>query len=266
MTSSRALARLAACAVAAALASCDGGASSGAAPKAASLTFEGVASVHAEEGVAADTLRGVVRFVGAPPARRPLPVSAGTGCGDGAPSTDTLIVTDGRVADVLVHAKRGVKPETVAPAPSEFVLLDQRGCVYSPHVVALRVGQPLAVRNSDSITHNVNAKPQRSERFNVSQTPGAPDLVQRFERPELSIPLGCDIHPWMSARVHVLDNDAFGLTSPDGEFEIHGLAPGAYRFEAQHEWLGSVDFDVEFDGIHGVAVELEFRRSGAASD
>jgi plastocyanin len=227
--------------------------------------FEGSAKVELDAALPAGEVRGVVRFVGEPPARRPLPMSQGSGCSNSAPLSEALIVTDGRIANVLVYARSGIRAADVAPPPSAPVLLDQADCVYSPHVVALRAGQVLQITNSDGITHNVNAKPERSERFNLSQNPGAPEIEAAFERTELSIPLTCDIHPWMSAFVHVLENDAFALSSTSGEFAISGLAPGRYRFEAAHEALGEVEFELELDGRVGARVELEFHRAGASN-
>lgn len=230
-----------------------------------SSTFAVEAKVAADPALPPGEVRGEARFVGEPPARRPLPLSAASGCGGDAPLSDTLIVTAGGVANVLVHVRSGLAPQLIAPAPIAPVVLDQENCIYSPHVVALRAGQLLEIRNSDGVTHNISAKPQRSERFNISQTPGAPPLEARFERSELSIPLACDIHPWMSARVHVLEHDAFALSGPDGSFAIRGLAAGRYRFEALHEALGELEFEVELDGRAGAFVTLEFRRAGPSA-
>ncbi len=227
--------------------------------------FEGRATVELDAALAPGEVRGVVRFAGEPPARRPLPMSQGSGCSNSAPLSEALIVTDGRIANVLVHARSGIRPADVAPPPSAPVLLNQADCVYSPHVVALRAGQMLQIANSDGVTHNVNAKPERSARFNLSQNPGAPEIEAVFERTELSIPLTCDIHPWMSAFVHVLEHDAFALSSTNGEFAISGLAPGRYRFEAAHEALGEVEFELELDGRAGARVELEFQRADASN-
>lgn len=227
--------------------------------------FAAQAIVRSEPTVPPGELRGEARFLGEPPARRPLPLSGAAGCGGDAPLSEALIVTAGGVANVLVHARSGLAPQPIAPAPAAPVVLDQANCLYAPHVVALRAGQRLEIRNSDGVTHNVNAKPQRSERFNLSQTPGAKPLEAHFERGELSIPLSCDIHPWMSARVHVLEHDAFALSGLDGSFTIRGLPPGRYRFEALHEALGELEFEVELDSRAGAFVSLEFRRAGPAA-
>lgn len=231
----------------------------------ANSAFESTVTLTADPAVPAGELRGVVRFVGEPPARRPLAVSGASGCGGAAPLSDTLIVNDGGVANVLVHARSGLAADAIAPPPDTPLVLDQENCVYAPHVVALRAGQLLQIRTSDGVTHNVNAKPQRNERFNLSQTPGSEPLEVRFQRGELSIPLSCDIHPWMSAQVHVLEHQAFALSAADGSFAIRGLAPGRYRFEALHEALGELEFEVELDERVGASVNIEFRRAQAAA-
>ena len=231
----------------------------------ANAAFESSVTLAAEAGVPAGELRGVVRFVGEPPMRRPLAVSGASGCGGAAPLSDTLIVTDGGVANVLVHARSGLAADSIAPPPDTPLVLDQENCAYAPHVVALRAGQLLEIRTADGVTHNVNAKPRRNERFNLSQTPGSPPIEERFERGELSIPLSCDIHPWMSAQVHVLEHQAFALSAADGSFAIRGLPPGRYRFAALHEALGELEFEAELDALVGASVAIEFRRSQAAA-
>jgi plastocyanin len=231
----------------------------------ANPTFESSVTLAADPAAPAGELRGVVRFVGEPPARRPLAVSGASGCGGAAPLSDTLIVTGGGVANVLVHARSGLAADAIAPPSTTPLVLDQENCIYAPHVVALRAGQLLEIRSADGVTHNVNAKPQRNERFNLSQTPGSPPIEARFERGELSIPLSCDIHPWMSAQVHVLEHQAFALSAADGSFAIRGLAPGRYRFEALHEALGELEFEVELDARVGASVSIEFRRAQAAA-
>lgn len=227
--------------------------------------YSSTVQLRSEASIPAGELRGEVRFSGAPPARRPLPMGAGSGCGGEAPLSDALIVVDGAVVNVLVHAREGPATTDVAPPPSAPIVLDQENCVYSPHVVALRAGQLLEIRTSDGVTHNVHARPKRNDGFNLSQTPAAPAIEERFERGELSIPIACDIHPWMSAVVHVLEHDAFALTGPDGSFAIRGLPPGRHRFEALHEALGKAEFEVELDGRAGVFVTVEFARAGPSA-
>lgn len=151
---------------------------------------------------------------------------------------DLVVGKDGGVQNVLVYVKEGLKPETRAaqtPDPQQKIL-DQRGCRYVPKVTAVRVGQPLVIRNSDSLAHNIRAKSARNGGFNIN-TPRVMTLPKPavFAKPELGIKIKCDIHTWMSATVHVFDHPFFAITDEAGKFEITGLPAGTYTLEARHE-------------------------------
>ena len=188
----------------------------------------------------AGTLRGVVRFDGTPPPRKEMAIGNSAGCEHHPvpPLTEDLIVADGLVENVFVHVKKGLEKVEVPPAPAEPVVLDQRGCMYRPRVVGMRAGQKLAVRNSDGATHNVHSRPERNDGFNRTQAPGGADVEWVAAEPEVMIPFGCDIHPWMKAWVGVVDHPFFAVTGPDGGFTIPGLPPGEFEVEARHEKLG----------------------------
>ncbi len=244
------------------LAACDGGSEK--APTSAPAPPE----VRADPTIPAGVIRGVALFEGEAPPRRPIPTAGAPGCeGHGPLLSESAIVTDGRLANVFVVAKSGFDEASVPPPPSEPALLDQKGCAYVPHVLAVRVGQPLLVRNADPTSHNVNAKPKRPQNdgasFNSTQAPGSPEIEVRFDASETQVPFGCDIHPWMRAWVHAVSHPWHAISAADGSFEITGLAPGRYRFEAVHEWLGTRAFEVELPPEHGAHVTLTWRASDA---
>ncbi len=217
--------------------------------------------------VPADCVRGSVVFEGTPPERRPVRMSSSEGCGVSGtpPLNEAAVITDGKIANVFVVVKDGLAAKAVWPVPSTPVTLRQSGCMFVPHVVALQVGQTLLVNNADMAMHNVNAKSQRSEgaRFNRMHAPGAKDIEVQFSAPERSVPFGCDFHPWMSAWVHAVEHPFFAVSALDGSFEIRGLAPGRYRFDAVHEWLGTHSFEVTLDGRSGARVVLRHRAAAA---
>ena len=210
-----------------------------------------------------DVVRGVVLFEDLPPARRPVPMTGGEGCGGhgSPPLTENAVIADGKVANVFVVLRSGLDPKAEWPVPSEPAVLDQLGCTYVPHVLGVRVGQTLRVHNSDNTMHNVNARSQRTDsaRFNRTQPPGSLAVEVVFTAPELSIPFGCDFHPWMSAWVHAVDHPFFAVSASDGSFEVRGLPPGRYRFDALHEWLAPQSFEVQLDGQQGARVTLRHR-------
>lgn len=231
---------------------CDGSNSTKATTSDAANTSEPLPSVTSTR-VPAGTIRGSFEMTGAVPPRASMSTQGSAGCGESSVLSESLIVTDGRLANVFVRVVKGLQP-AVWPVPETQVTLDQSGCVYRPHVLAMRVGQTLRVRNIDPAVHNVHAISNLNGQanFNRSHAPGAADIEIEFTKPEVSIPFRCDLHPWMSAWVHVVDHPYFDLTGTDGVFEIAGLAPGSYELEYVHEVLGRHRFAVVLEPDVGV--------------
>ncbi len=151
----------------------------------------------------------------------------------------SLVVTDGRLADAVVYIKSGFGARLFAPS-TEAVVIDQKGCLYVPHVAAAMVGQPLQFRNSDPEAHNVHGRPQEVEAWNfiMSRPNSTRDVT--FARPEVGIPVSCDVHPWMRAYVSILDNPYFAVTPRDGTVTLRPVPPGDYVVAVWHESLGTL--------------------------
>ena len=160
---------------------------------------------------------------------------------------------------VLNEQKRFKAPAGAGKAP-ESTLLDQVGCMYEPYVSAIMAGANLKVRNSDPIMHNVNATPKVSgnKGFNIAQASAGQVNDKTFEHPELGIRFACNVHPWMIALVHVLENPFFAVTNDKGEFELPaGLPPGKYELEVVHPKAGSSRQEIEIAASKGAAVVFE---------
>ena len=158
---------------------------------------------------------------------------------DGTPRDPRVVVTDGRLAHVFVYVKDGLSAAATYQVPATPAVIDQRGCLYHPRVLGLVAGQRLEIRNSDSLLHNIKAVPARNRGFNVSQPASGMTTERSFSQPEVMIPLECNVHGWMQARVGVLPHPFFAVTGADGGFRIAHLPPGTYTIEAWHETLGT---------------------------
>lgn len=169
-----------------------------------------------------------------------------------------ILVKDGGLAHVLVYVKSGITGSYAAPA--EPALLDQNGCNYTPHVLAVQAGQPIKIRNSDDTLHNIHPRPSVNSEFNIGQPRQGMESTKTFDKPELKIPVGCDVHPWMRSYIHVLSNPFFAITKEDGSFEIKGLPAGEYEIEAIHEKLGPMPQKLSVRD--GEAAKLDFAFKG----
>jgi plastocyanin len=185
--------------------------------------------------VAQGVIRGTVAYAGAPQ-KRAIAVTEAA-CKGGPTSEDTVQVVDGKLVNAFVWVKSGLDRYAFPPASGE-VVLDQAKCMYAPHVVGVRVGQPLVFSSSDPVTHNVHTLPEDNEPANFAMSQAGQRVSKRFDAPEVMIQTKCDIHPWMKAWIGVVDHPYFAVTGADGAFEFKGLPAGSYEVEVWHEVLG----------------------------
>ena len=162
---------------------------------------------------------------------------------------------NGTLQNVFVYVKEGAGNY---PAPSTPVVLDQKGCMYNPHVLGVQVGQPLQIVNSDPTLHNVHCMPAVNDGFNMAQPAQGMKTSKAFAKPEVMVKMKCDVHSWMHCYVGVVSNPFFGVTGADGTFKITGLPSGTYTLAAWHEKYGTSEKKVEVKDGETKTVDFTF--------
>ena len=230
-----------------------------------------------EKGTA--IIKGKVTFDGTPPKMKALTISGDNHCvqAHAKPEADqgTIVYTkDGNtIPYVFVYAKNGVTGKYTAPTTP--VTIDQKGCMYHPHVFGMIAGQPIDIKNSDSTNHNIHSLAKKNPTFNFAQAQQGmvKNLAGKdtFTREEIMVKIKCDVHAWMSTYVGVLSHPFFDVSksheddggdkSKRGTFEIKELPAGEYEIEAWHENFGTMTEKVVVKD--GETKEIEFKFGGA---
>ena len=140
---------------------------------------------------------------------------------------------------------------------TETVVLDQLKCRFSPHVIAVQVGQPLDVKNSDPTIHNVHMLTEKNPPVNIGMP--RPETRHFTMKEAEIIPVKCDVHPWMKSYVAVFDHPCFAVSAADGTFEIKNAPAGQWTLVAWHEKFREIEQTINVLANGSVTVEITYQ-------
>jgi plastocyanin len=212
----------------------------------------------------AATVKGTAKFSGDPPKMRPIDFGADPVCkglhGAERVFEEKIVVNreNGGLRYAFVRVTKGLPAGKFDP-PADSVVLDQKGCMYTPHVFGIQTGQTLVIRNSDNTNHNIHGYPKKNEGFNFGQTTAGQEEERVFKFAE-TIPVKCDRHGWMEGYIHVMSHPYFATTDENGGFEIKNVPAGTYTIEAWHESLGTQTADVTVGESEEKTIEFTFEK------
>ena len=212
------------------------------------------------------TVRGEVRFEGRAPEVARINMAADPICAKQHPTPvltqDVVADAKGGLQNVVVFIADGLGDRTF-DAPSQPAVIQQKGCMYQPHVLAMQANQKLDVVNSDRTTHNIHPMPKNNREWNKSQPPGVP-IEESFAREEVAILVKCNVHPWMRGYIAVFKHPYFVVTGKDGGFALSNLPRGTYTIEAWHETLGTATQKITVGANETKAIEFIFKPKSAS--
>jgi hypothetical protein len=195
--------------------------------------------VTALQVATAGDISGSITLKGTPPPEKPItPLKDDPNCGKlhtDMPTTHHYIVgPKGELANVFITLK-GISGKSTGPS-APAVELDQKGCEYTPQILAIQTDQKLLVRNSDPVAHNVHTMPAvpGNKEDNKMQVPNGPDLTFTFPKQEIFLKVLCNVHTWMFAYVCVMDHPYFAVSDKDGKYTVKNVPDGKYTLEVYH--------------------------------
>jgi hypothetical protein len=217
----------------------------------------GVAAVAHRPGPAGaqggGTIEAAVTYAGAPVVEK-LKVNKDTEkCGTEAVIEKVVVGTNKGLANAVVSV-----PGAKGAPKAMKATVDQHGCKFVPHVVAMTPGE-VELKNSDDILHNIHTYSTANPSINKAQPKFKKLMTEKFEKPEF-IKLTCDVHSWMLGWVAVMPNPFFGVTDANGVTKIENVPPGKYNVEVWHETLGKQTKEVEIKAGQTAKVAIEMKK------
>ncbi len=156
---------------------------------------------------------------------------------------EMVVGADKGVANVVVFVRdKGVKvhPDAAAEAKAAKAVLDNKDCRFSPHVMVVHTGQPLVIKNSDTVGHNSNVATLKNPPSNSLIPAGGESSIPFANEEAIPAQVTCNIHPWMKAWIVVRPNPYAAVSAADGSFEIKNVPAGEVELQLWHEKAGYI--------------------------
>lgn len=140
-----------------------------------------------------------------------------------------------------MKGKSVVYVDTIAgktfPAPKDHPVMDQKGLMFSPHVMLVQQGTTVEFLNSDTVQHNVFWTAIGGDKklgHNLGTWPKGEKRSFTFDKPGV-VPVLCNVHPEMAGYVVVSPTPYFAETDDSGAYKIKDVPDGSYTVTAWHE-------------------------------
>jgi plastocyanin len=190
-------------------------------------------------------ITGTVKLDGPAPHMKGIDMSKDPYCVKASASSpahlETYVVgANGGLENVVLYISEGLTGSALTQPSTAVPVFDQKNCVYSPHVLAMDVGETFKVETSDQTAHNIHPNPNPMTGnigWNQSQPPGAPPIEKSWKAVEF-IDVKCNIHPWMHGYFAVVKGP-YATTDSNGSYTINDVPPGSYTVTAWQEQSGT---------------------------
>jgi plastocyanin len=128
-------------------------------------------------------------------------------------------------------------PGKTFPPEAKHPVMNQKGLMFRPHIMAITVGTTVEFLNSDSVQHNVfwpSISGNRKLGHNMGTWPQGVSKPFKFDQPGI-VPLLCNVHPDMSGYIIISPTPYYAETDASGNFTVTGVPDGKYTMTAWHE-------------------------------
>jgi hypothetical protein len=199
-------------------------------------------TARAEDPKETATVTGVVLFEGELPRPTTVALRPDMQRATGQKTVDVqpwLVGKDKGLANCVVTLAAKDPKRRVAAKPVANAVLEKDGADYTPRVLVVTAGTTLTYRNKNSLCRCFDVQSSRSLALEPIHdlVPAGSSREVRLDKPTICR-VTANLHPHMTAWIHVVDTPFYAVTDREGRFRIAGLPPGEYRVRVWHEEVG----------------------------
>ena len=188
----------------------------------------------------------------------------------------TKVKTEGSKSakHVVVSLEKAGGSET--SPPTEHVVMDQKGLVFVPHLMAIQKGTTVDFLNSDTEKHNVfcvedcckiledTPGKKKAKFMDLGDWGHGETRTYTFDLAGVAVLL-CKLHPEMAAYIVVLDTSIFTVAEIDGEtqtatYTIENVPPGWYVLKTYNKRCESPEQEVTVEADTSTQADIELVR------
>ena len=159
---------------------------------------------------------------------------------------------EGKVSGM--KGKSVVYVDTIAgktfPAPKDHPVINQKGLMFAPHIVAVQQGATVDFQNDDNVAHNVfwpSVGGDKKQTKNLGTWPKGDKRSFTFDKAG-AVPLLCNVHPDMAGYLIVSPTPYFAVTDETGNYKIKDVPDGSYKLVVWHEGAKNQSIPVTVSG------------------
>ena len=158
-------------------------------------------------------------------------------CGEQPKRKENLLISEHGGIQSTVVSLLSVPKGLPARVSEQSLQLDQRECVFIPHILIVPVNTEIDVLNSDRVMHNFHAISVSNKETNVNQTKTRRRKLSFSYTQSEIVRVVCDVHSWMRAWIVVTEPPYYSVSNLDGRFRLENVPEGSYQVKAWHEEL-----------------------------
>ncbi len=163
------------------------------------------------------------------------------------------------VSETVVWLEPVGSTKVVRRPPATFTMTT-RGKTLIPHVLLVPTGSTVGFPNEDPISHNLFSLSSGND-FDLGLYRTGAGKSHTFTAPGI-VNVYCNVHPNMSAVVHVMATPYYGFVQRDSSFLLNDVQPGRYDAVVWNEIGGTARLgpvEVPAGGVSDLSISLDSR-------